>query len=116
MAGPIRYKFPDGALLYCRACQDLRPHRSASNTEVVCVECSRATLIVEVVATYSADEYQNPAPILLPWRLLPEREKRRRMVAASTPQDTSTGGYKLRGIDRDILEGNVPLTIIEAMP
>lgn len=67
-----RYTFAQGALLYCRRCERLRPHRSLRDRSgVECIRCNRHILTVEVVACYSADETRNPAFIMLPWRLLP---------------------------------------------
>lgn len=74
------YSFPEGALQYCRTCQGLRPHRvAADRSGVKCTACSRIILTAEVVANYSADENENPAPIMLPWRLLPPGERNRRL-------------------------------------
>lgn len=75
-----RYIFPDGALLYCRTCEGLRPHMTEKDRlAVACSACGRRILTVEVVATYCADENENPAPIMLPWRLLPPGERNRRL-------------------------------------
>lgn len=108
MTRPVRYLFPDGALLYCRSCQDLRPHKTKDTAYVGCSDCGRRIHVAEVVATYSADEYQNPAPILLPWALLPEKEKVKRMRFAQelTPVH---GEYKMKAVDWDILDGKVPV-------
>lgn len=70
--------------------------------------------MVEVVATYSADEYQNPAPILLPWRLLPEAEKTKRLRFAGDLTPTH-GAYKMKPADHATLRGEVSMKEIEVM-
>jgi hypothetical protein len=85
-----RYTFVKGSLLYCRDCERLRPHTVVKKTGVACLSCGRETLTIEVVATYSADEYTNPAPITLPWRLLP-REVRAERIEATLAQEAAGG-------------------------
>ena len=106
MARLMRYIFPEGALLYCRSCLDLQPHKTKDSSYIGCLTCGRTINVVEVVVTYSADEYQNPAPILLPWRLLPPREKAFRLRYAGDLTPVS-GEYKLKDIDRATLSGEV---------
>lgn len=76
-----RYLFLQTALLYCRTCERLRPHLALKDRSgVECRDCGRAMLAVEVVATYSADELDNPAPIMLPLRLIPPALRIERIV------------------------------------
>ena len=98
----MTYSFPAGALLYCRTCQDLRQHFEVSPTHLGCEACGRKIHVAEVVATYSADEYDDPAPILLPWRLLPEQNRVERMKRSD--EFTPIGGeYRLTNLDKEIL-------------
>ncbi len=77
-----QYSFPDGSLLYCRTCEGLRPHKAKDDrTGVYCTACLRGILTAEIVATYSADEHSNPAPIMLPTRLLPPGMRLERVLA-----------------------------------
>lgn len=108
----MKYRFPPFSLLYCRSCRGERPHSQKGQHDVACSACGRTINVTEIVATYSADEYQDPAPILLPWRMLSPAEKARRMRFADdlTPMGDDAGHShrgQLKPIDHAILRGEV---------
>lgn len=66
------YYLEGGSKLYCRTCQAEIPHFQDGPSHMACLDCKRRMSVVEIVATYAADEYSEPMLILLPLRLRPD--------------------------------------------
>ena len=64
---------PSKCLLWCHRCYAELWH-SAGRCTYVCSQCGNHKHLAEVVATYSVDDMQSPAVLLLPLRLLPMDE------------------------------------------
>lgn len=67
----MRYQLDDGSRIFCRTCQEETPHNQTGPSHMGCQVCNRKMHVVEIVASYSADEYSKPAEILLPLRNRP---------------------------------------------
>jgi len=67
----MKYHLENGSKIFCRTCQAETPHNQSGLSHMGCQVCGRNMHVVEIVASYSADEYSTPCEILLPLRNRP---------------------------------------------